>query len=124
MIRKEPADAWCQRLWTVNTRSLVVSVGVAMFAWLWALGLLLCTPRTMQAQEEVKNPVEGDAQAIQEGFLLFQGLCVPCMDLEPGGIAVPISRTIIGAGVAAMRTSLRRLLPVARTPRWAPLVNA
>jgi mono/diheme cytochrome c family protein len=78
MRQKESADAWrqCQR--TVSTHWLVVGMGVALVAWLWALGLLLCTPRAVQAQEEVKNPFEGDAQAIQEGFLLFQGLCVPC----------------------------------------------
>lgn len=78
MMQKESADAWRQCQWPVRERRLVVSVGVAMFAWFWALGLLLCTPRTAQTQQEVKNPFEGDAQAIQEGFRLFQGLCVPC----------------------------------------------
>jgi mono/diheme cytochrome c family protein len=77
MIQKDSADTWRQCQWTASKRWLVVSVGVAMCAWLWALGLL-CTSRTVLAQEEVKNPFEGDAQAIQEGFTLFQGLCVRC----------------------------------------------
>ena len=78
MRRKESADAWRQCQWTVSKRWLILSVGFGMFAWLWALGPLRCTPRTVQAQEEVKNPVEGDAQAIHEGLILFQRLCVSC----------------------------------------------
>ena len=78
MMQKESADDWRRHRWTVSGRWVVVMVGYGVFACLWALWPLQSTHGTVQAQEEVKNPFEGDAQSVQEGYLLFQRFCVSC----------------------------------------------
>ena len=39
------------------------------------VGLLICIPTGGLADEEMKNPVAGDAAAIEEGGFLFQAVC-------------------------------------------------
>jgi cytochrome c(L) len=78
MMPKEAADNGRQRRWAGGGHWVVIIMGYGIAACLWILWPLLSTHGTAHAQEEVKNPFGNDPQAIQEGYILFQRLCVPC----------------------------------------------